>query len=47
MGSNTDKVGPRSNSGATEPGFTITGRNMDGRKAQAGPINRGKGSKKK
>lgn len=47
MGSSTDKPNPRGNSGTAGKGFTITGRNMDGRKASAAPANRGKGAKTK
>ena len=47
MGKKADKLTPRSNSGTAGTGFTITGRNMDGRKASSAPTNRGKGAKTK
>ena len=47
MGKNSNKVDPRGNSGATRPGFTVTGRNMAGLQAQTTPKNRGKGAKKR
>lgn len=47
MGKSTDKPSKNSNSGAAKPGFTVTGRNMDGRKTYSRPVNRGEGGQQK